>query len=271
MRIFATVVLLTVILSACTRSNDSKTAINNSTLKPVISVAEINMPIISEFLCGSKFDNVIKINTGTSLIMKMRLKGGTTLSQYKIDIHNNFDCHMHGAKTTATPWQLLKVVDLSSSDTTVTEEMTVPADAAVGNYHMMIQLIDSKGNDAPFVEYNLIIVNSIDPEKPKIILTSPSLDSFAANKGDTILFRGTVTDNYSLKNGKLEIKFADAKTGEIYSVLNRYFGDTAKLNYDLDGVYIIPSFPSGGVTKFSITTYDEVNNKTEKYLKINIK
>lgn len=269
MRTATAIILVSVFFLSCTSSKDSNT--NNSALKPIISVEEINLPLISEFLCGSSFDNVIKINTGTSLVIKLRLKGGNTLSQYKIDIHNNFDCHTHGAKTTATPWQLLKVVDLSSSDTVITEELSVPAAAAVGNYHMTMQLIDSKGNDAPFVEYNLIVLNSIDPEKPKISLSLPSVDSFSASKGDTILFKGMVTDNYSLKNGKLEIKFADATTGEIYSVLNRYFSDTAKLAYMLDGAYVIPAFPSAGVTKFMITAYDEVNNKTQKYMKINIK
>lgn len=246
-----------------------KTGPDTGNEKPLITVVYKNIPTVSELLCGSVFDNVLKINTGERLELTLRFSGSQVLSQYKIDIHNNFDCHLHGARPTGAPWQLLQLIDLHSKDTTVTELLTVPADAAVGNYHLMIQLLDEAGNEADFIEFNLVLTNPEDVFPPVIALTNPAADSVTVAVGDELTFAGTVTDNRSLKNGRLEIDFTDA-SGEDYSALKTYFQDTAITGFDFNMPYTIPAFPAKGWATFRLKAFDEVNNVAEKVVYVNI-
>lgn len=116
--------------SSCKKDTSEPTV--DKTTKPTITLVSKNIPTVTEFLCNASFNNVLKVNTGADLQIQFRFKGVNKLSQYKIDIHNNFDCHTHGKMAASNPWQVLKIVDLNDKEVEVSEQLTVPADASVG-------------------------------------------------------------------------------------------------------------------------------------------
>lgn len=235
---------------------------------PEIGIVEQNIASVTETLCGSPYDNVIKVSTGRYLEFKVRATAGSGLSQLKWDLHNNFDCHEHGGRPASQPWSLLKVVDLQGTDTTLTVRLDVPSDAAVGNYHLMFQLLDQEGREAPFVEFNLIVQNLDDPEPPTIALEGMG-DGLVLHVGEVLAVRARIEDNASLRNGRAELTYKDAQ-GQSFSAFKVYFPDEAIKSYDLQKDYIIPSLPAKGLATFTLAAFDEANNKTEVTFKVNI-
>ena len=237
-------------------------------VKPKITVESISVPVVSLSLCNATFNNVIKPSTGSNLVLKLRFNSSEPLSQYKIDVHNNFDCHTH-ARMEASPWRLLKIVTLSGTDMSVTETIKVPNDASAGNYHFMINCIDAKGNEADFVEYNVIVVNSVDSSPPTLSFSIPNVDTVFFTKGSVITFSGIVTDNLSLKNGVVEISYKNP-SGTQFDVIQTQMGNKTQASYLLYETYTLPSNLSIGIYKFIIKVYDEANNATEKYVWVNV-
>lgn len=127
------------------------------TLPPTISLLDQYPGFVSDTICDVLQDRVMKTATGDTIMLRLHLKGGNTLSQYKLEAHENFDCHGHEERPTGSPWDFHQVVDLSSKDTVITEHLPIPADAATGNYHFNIHLLDNLGNEAEFVEFSLVL------------------------------------------------------------------------------------------------------------------
>lgn len=123
--------------------------------KPVISIVSQSTPTISEYLCDAHFNNVLKIGQGDTLRFAFYFTGANQLSEYKIDAHENFDCHAHGKSVN---WSVVKVGSLSGNEATINEEMIIPENASTGNYHLTIRLLDIYGNEAEEKEFNVIIV-----------------------------------------------------------------------------------------------------------------
>ncbi len=240
-----------------------------STESPEIIILETSVPMISDSVCGEWYHNVLKLYTGNVFKLKMQLKGGSGLSQYKIDIHANFDCHVHQKSTSANRWSYLTVQNLSGKDTIVTEDINLPYDSDAGNYHCVIRLLDDLGNEADFVEFNIKVINSEDPEAPMISLSLPATDSLTAHIGQNLVFKGTVTDNHSLAGGRMEVRFTDA-SGKEYTALREYFPSSDETVHNFERTYEIPPYPSKGTAVFVLKAYDKYNNTGEKRIKVSI-
>ncbi len=253
--------------SSC-KKDTTEPAIDIKT-KPTISIVSKNTPTGSESLCNANFNNVLKLNTGTDLQIQFSFKGVNKLSQYKIDIHNNFDCHTHGKMAASNPWQVLKIVDLNDKEVEVSEKLTVPADASVGNYHFIVQLIDELGNEAVPMEFNVILLNETDPIPPVINLTTQSVDSIAIASGNNLNFTGTITDNVSLNGGKVQISYTDS-AGTQFDIQELVFSPTQGNSYNLNYTYTIPSFSVKGRSVFYLRAFDEVNNVGVKQVIVTI-
>src|SRR5690606_26968372 len=210
------------------------------------------------------------IAAGATLQMKIRFQSNRELSQYKIDVHSNFDCHTHGRVAAAsTPWKLSETVDISGTDTTVTKNMAVPADAAAGNYHFMIRLLDATGNEADFVEYNVIVFNPDDAEPPVISMTEPAQDSIALAAGSILNIESLITDNKSLDNGKYELTYTDAN-GTEYKLEQKQIAAGTGTSWLLKTTYTIPTYAVKGAATFYIKAYDAVNNVGIRTFKVSI-
>lgn len=262
------ILLIAGFCSGCNKPDDDPGPATPGVSGPVITVTEKSVPAITASLCGASYDNVLKIATGKVLQMKIRFQSNRELSQYKIDIHSNFDCHTHGrVAAAANPWKLSKAVDIAGMDTTVTEELPVPADASAGNYHFMIRLLDATGNEADFVEYNIILVNPDDTEPPVISMVQPAQDSIALAAGSVLDIESLITDNKSLDNGKYELTYHDAD-GREYKLEQQSFPAGTAATYLLKTAYEIPAYTVKGTATFYIKAYDAVNNVGVRTFKV---
>jgi hypothetical protein len=263
------ILMMVLAFTSCKDKKKIEPDSGNNTSKPTITVVSKNIPTVTENLCDASFNNVLKTSTGSTLQIQFQFKGSNNLSQYKIDVHNNFDCHSHGKIAASNPWSVLNIVDITGKDVSVTENLVIPANASVGNYHLMIKLIDELGNEAVPLEYNVIVLNPNDPIAPTINLTVPTTDSIGVARGANLNFSGTITDNLSLNGGKFEVSYTDSSNTS-FDIEQVFFSPTQGNSYNLNFNYTIPTFSVKGPSLFYIKAFDEVNNVTIKQVKVTI-
>ena len=151
-------------------------------------------PIIKSATIDGKVED-IEVTAGTAMTFVVEVSDNEDLGQLKLDVHDNFDGHTHKS-TASVSWAEVKIVELSGTDKTVTQEMNVPTEATAGPYHADILLIDAEGNEGEFVERSIMIRNG---SEPSINLTNPDLSGEVhAMKGSTLSLEGVVTDNVDL-------------------------------------------------------------------------
>ncbi|AEV31527.1 DUF4625 domain-containing protein [Owenweeksia hongkongensis] len=166
------------LMASCDKDDD------NDTTAPIIKSATID---------GKVED--IEVTAGTAMTFVVEVSDNEDLGQLKLDVHDNFDGHTHKS-TASVSWAEVKIVELSGTDKTVTQEMNVPAEATAGPYHADILLIDAEGNEGEFVERSIMIRNG---SEPGINVTNPDLSGEVhATKGSTLTIEGTVSDDVDL-------------------------------------------------------------------------
>jgi hypothetical protein len=107
---------------------------------PVIELLSVSPQLESALICGEmEINNVISLNSNDSLKLSLKLSDNKGLSQLKIDIHENFDCHGHKA---VSPWQVLNLIDLSGTEQILNLSIPIPSTASAGVYHFQIRLFD---------------------------------------------------------------------------------------------------------------------------------
>lgn len=234
--------------------------------KPTITVQYISPKVVEDRLCGTLSQRVIKVNTDSVIQFKLLFKDNRALSQYKIDIHHNFDCHVHPR---AEPWKVLKIQDLKGKTMEITESFTIPANVSTGNYHFLILCLDAEGNEADFVEYDIKIENAKDAVAPVISLSSPSTDTILINKAETIQLKGTINDNLSLNKGRWELYYYNVANEE-FTAAQDFFTNSQGKNYTLNTSFILPPSATSGLYRFELKAFDEVNNESQKafYVKV---
>jgi len=257
---FLSWIIVVIIIVAC---NDKKGQNELKNEQPTIDIVSQSVPTISEYLCNASFDNVLKIFTGDTMSFVFSFKAQNPLSQYKIDIHNNFDCHAHGK---SIPWSVLKLSDLKGKEAMIEETLIVPQDAAAGNYHLMIRLLDVYGLEAEVKEFNLIIINAEDQTEPIINIETPMPNQIFQH-GNEVSFKGKITDNKSLKDSRYELKFTDANQ-QTYNLYEIFYTPETTISYNIDTTYTIGVFIATGNGFFTIKAYDQANNYAIKTIPI---
>jgi len=243
---------------------------------PTIEVISFTPMPDEDEICSTLESVVFGLEGGDELIFDLVFKDDKGLSQYKVDIHNNFDCHGHGGGTAPSPtapnvqnqtsdWSIQDVQDISGTSVPVNRVLNVPQNVTAGNYHFHIQALDESGNDIPFANfYSLKIKNPLDAVSPVINVQQPSTNSISVKKGDPIRFVGQVTDNHSLSeggNGILYLSNTDLSSGNTLST-NTYFQFDESVNdtFDFDFEYIVPQTLVAGNYRFSLGANDGVRN-----------
>lgn len=224
-------------------------------------------------ICGEIEDEVFYVKGGEIFEFEATFSDNEELSQYKIDIHQNFDCHGHG-KT--SDWSILEVIDLSGTEELVNKQLLVPENITAGIYHFMIQLVDAAGNQAlnTFVR-DIIVLNPTDTIPPVVELTTPSpTENHTVERGEALNFTGTVTDNLSLYeggNGKLIIDFVNQSNQNIFDGAEVLFPPSLSTSFNFDVNVNIPLSVPRDSYLFRVYARDGVNNKSETvYLNIEI-
>ncbi len=256
--------LFLLLFVACTE--DGSINEGPDTQKPIITVLESTPVAQDQMICKSMESNVISATTGSDIILSLEFSDDSNLSQYKIDIHNNFDCHAHG-RVAASSWQLLKIENISGKTVNVEEVIRVPEDAMAGDYHLQILCLDALGNEAEPVIYSVKVENAIDNIPPALLLSEPSSASISIGKGADLNFKGTVTDNHSLANGKIEITYTDPGGTEFFPI-QEFFPGTQVTQIDFDLTFKVPTSAASGKHEFVIKAYDTYNNAVEKLIEV---
>jgi len=190
--------------------------------------------------------------TGQTFVLQANLSDNDRLSQYKFDFHNNFDGHSH--RPVATPWARVIIGNLPSQNSVIVSlNVTIPADAAAGVYHMVGSVVDANGNEMFADPIIMFLVSSLDSIAPVISMTAPdSGDAFLV--GDTVFMTGTITDNLGLMDIDLEI-VEDATSIIKYS----YSESISGISYSLNTKTPTSGWPIGAYTLTVVardTTYN---------------
>lgn len=245
-------------------------------IPPTIDVISYTPAPIKDEICGTEDPNVFRLTGGEDLIFDVLFKDNESLAEYKIDIHNNFDCHGHGGgvapkivvpnvNNQTNDWTVLDIQKISGLQAPVKRSLTVPENVTAGNYHFHIQVIDESGNDSPFSNYySLKVKNPLDDVPPVINATQPSMNSFSIKKGESIKFSGQVTDNRSLSdggNGILYLAYTDLSSGNSFSTDQSFpFDKDVEKMYSFDFDYTVPLTLKSGKYRFSLGTNDGLRN-----------
>ena len=243
---------------------------------PSMNVVEFTPGPEADDICGTQEPNVFHLTGGDQLIFDVVFNDNVALSQYKVDIHNNFDCHGHGGGSApsvvvpnvdnlTTDWTVLDIQNISGTSFPVKRTLDVPRNVTTGNYHFQIQVVDESGNDNLAANFfALKILNPLDSIAPEIIVDEPASRSFTIKKGENIRFSGRVTDNYSLSdggNGILYLAYTDLSSGNTFSA-DEYivFDENVQKSIDFDFEYAVPQTLTSGNYRFSLGANDGVRN-----------
>jgi len=257
------------------------------TTPPTMDVLSYTPLPVEDDICGTKDPEVFILEGGDQLSFDVVFSDNAALSQYKIDIHNNFDCHGHGggsAPSVAVPnidnqtvdWTVLDIQDISGTSAPVERILDVPENVTAGNYHFHVQVIDESGNDSPFANFfSLKVTNPLDKVTPQISVEAPSSSDMSIKRGEVINFKGQVTDNKSLSeggNGILYLAYTDLSSGNTFTTNEVFaFDENVDTIYDFDFEYMIPSTLVAGEYRFSLGANDGVRNVASfKFFEIDI-
>jgi hypothetical protein len=248
-------------------------------IKPEIIIQNFNKSPKSDVICGFTDKNVIVVKGGEQITFDAIFSDNEALSQYKIDIHNNFDCHGHGSGATpgislpvrngdTEDWSKLIVKDITGIKTEEKITLNVPLNVTAGVYHFIIQLIDQSGNDASTTAiYSLKIQNPADTIIPLLKVIEPTTETLKVKGGDKITFTGNVTDDKNLAlggNGMVFLSYLNKSSGNVFST-NAYkvFSNADGLSTTFDLSYTVPATLISGDYEYSLIAFDGVRNVSE--------
>lgn len=102
----------------------------------------------------------LQIGSVHGVHLEMDLSDDEMLASYKVDIHNSDDGHVH-SKAEETPnvsFAFSKSWDVSGKKNAHIHhhEITIPANAKPGKYHLMVYCTDASGNEA-YVARNIVL------------------------------------------------------------------------------------------------------------------
>lgn len=120
---------------------------------------DVTKPVID--LLEPEEGAVLQIGNKNGVHFEMNLSDDTMLKSYKINIHNNFDHHGHDSRAAddgTVAFTFDKVYDLSGLKNTEIHhhDIVIPADAAPGDYHLMVWCTDEAGNQTE-VARNIVL------------------------------------------------------------------------------------------------------------------
>lgn len=244
-------ILFTIVWTSCTPES-------LDTESPIILEGNIVPMPTTAMICGSTQNNVIYAQSGDSIRFGLTVRDNDLLSEYRMEIHDNFDCHSHSRNNT-TIWSLQKVVDILDTEYQVQEVVGVPIDVTAGIYHCSFSAVDAAGNVvAESIEYTLSILNATDTVPPTLALTSAA--TMTASTGDTITIAGSLNDNTALTGGRIELLYKNTTGNEVaVDTIDLDTSVTAN-TYPFSFDYIIPSNWNTRTYDMKVKAFDGVGN-----------
>jgi len=194
---------------------------------------------------------------GDSLKFKIRVSDNQMLSQYKIDIHDNFDCHGHKSLIN---WQYYLIQDLNTKDSLIEIKIPLPLSVSAGLYHLQCRTVDQSGNESDLGQFfNLYLIHPDDSIAPQIQINAPLSNSIAI-RGQNLRFTANISDNQSLDGGKIQI-FVYTPSGNRVVVLSQDLPNPQGNQYNLDYFYTLPTTFVSGNYEFILSVKDAKGNE----------
>jgi hypothetical protein len=228
------------------------------TTSPQILEGNIIPLPVTGVVCGVFENNIIYAQSGDSIVFGMTFRDEQDLSQYKMVIHDDFDCHGHRGNT--EDWAVQKIVDIAGTQHQVQEIVVVPTDVTAGNYHCSFTVLDAAGNSTLPNYYTLSILNSADIIAPTLSMITPASSAVFTNNGDTLSFVGTMDDNAVLSGGRLDLVYFNTSGTQISANMVNLDTTVTTNSYNFMLEYVIPNSLLNGVYEFELRAFDAVGN-----------
>jgi len=257
-RILFAIYTISIFAISCNSDSDKQS--------PVIELLSVSPQLESGIICGElETNNVINLNSNDSLKLTLKLSDNKGLSQLKIDIHDNFDCHGHKS---VSPWQVLNLIDLSGTEQILNLSIPIPATASAGVYHFQIRLLDESGNEAGSNQaYSVKLLNNADTIAPSAVINLPIADTLSFNKGDFFSLEVRSEDNIDLGSGRTELIYFTASGNKIKA--DTYTFEPALGNIRIFNLeYQFPTTLISGNYEFFVRVFDAFGNSFDTPYKL---
>ncbi len=242
---------------------------------PQLILSGYSIPKTETQICGFSDPNVFQLRSSDTFRFKALFRDNVALSQYKIDIHENFDCHGHGegsAPGISLPnvpnqtddWALIEIGDMDGMEVEKNFELAVPDNVTAGNYHFSIQVIDLAGNATDDLDiFSLKILNIRDTIAPILEVDEPIDNSFSVERGQSLIFKGKVTDNTVLNEGGnalVFLSYVNLSTGNSFSTNSYKIFENENTEEEFELNYLVPQTLPRGNYRFIVGAFDGVRN-----------
>jgi hypothetical protein len=262
--ILGAIFIIIVSLASCQKTNES-----GDTQNPVINVISTIPQLSAVEICGAISPFTFKISTEQSITLNLKLTDDVALSEMKIDIHHNFDCHTHKSLKNQVVWNLIEIISLDEKkEVEMTKILTPPSNVVPGNYHLTLFCVDMQGKEATRMYYDIVIFDPIDTQKPQITISEPTEnETFAQNS--TITISGKAKDDQKMGGGFVEISIKNAQDLE-FSVINLSIPQEVEKEFSFETSYTFPPFFQPGDYQIIIKAADWRNNQANEIRNITI-
>ncbi|WP_417609654.1 DUF4625 domain-containing protein [Owenweeksia hongkongensis] len=186
----------------------------------------------------------------TALVSDNEELGNTIL-----EIDENYANHIHGINS-SRKWNENRHIQVSGTSYTVNETFSIPTNTVPGNYHVFFRVTDDAGNSTEYTAPDFRIENLTRPQVNLIIS--------GGKVGDTITFRGQITDDQDLV--KLIIKMHVPGYPNSIKLLDKEIDldelDDKVWDFEADGKldFVIPASTPVGTYVVKITALDNESN-----------
>ncbi len=132
--ISSVLIVLSLALVSCKKDDDNKKK-------------DTTAPVIEKVLINGKTDNDhIHLHPGDGLELEIHFWDNEELKSAKVEIHHAGDGHSH--RMNAVPFAYNSILELSGKQAHEHLDIHIPDNAADGEYHLTIQVIDASGNES---------------------------------------------------------------------------------------------------------------------------
>lgn len=240
---------------------------------PQLNLLEIQPALETLEICGTSDAKSLRLTDTNTLYITINISDNEGLSQLKLDIHQNFDCHGHGGQAPGfsppqsdaltKDWEQLQLIDLEGANQEHSLELNTPVNPTAGNYHLSLRALDLSGNESTFDQiYNVVVENSRDILPPSLIVSDFPNPAESLTRGNTYTFSGNVMDDQNLGEGGNAIIFLTYKSSnsEIWTT-GPYLPLTAAETQELFTLnFIPPTTITRGTYEIALWAYDGVRN-----------
>lgn len=233
---------------------------------PLLEVLEWQPEPGEGLICNTIEEIVFRMTNEDTLRAYVRITDEGGLSELKIDIHNNFDCHGHRSST--QDWFVQDIIPLEGELFEDWIDIPAPNNATAGKYHFGLQATDLSGNVTDrSLFYSIDILNLSDTLPPVWEWREPMASSTVQiERGAVLQLEGTLSDNRSLSLGgnvAIEILTRRLPGGNNITQFQLPLDDIEDNQYNFSHEFVIPQTWLREKYELRIFAYDGVRNLAE--------